>query len=661
MTAREELLSAADEVIDDAVQYADPMVLRGLLYQLTGDDEVAQVEAPAIGAGGAYAAAGGIRMVAREADIALLRAKAAAFLKGYRDAGAGTIDLGPRERLVESFALTAGEPTPPNEWDMWMETSALDPFVRGIAWKEQPPKHKRDQFVVGVIGAGLSGLGAAVHLDRADIPFVVLEKNEEVGGCWWENQYPGARVDSPSRSYTHLFGIDFSYPYNFCPRDENMKYMRWVADHFAVRDRISFRTEVRSLIWNEAEQVWVVTADTPAGSRTWKFNAVISCVGFLSRPNMPSIEGMDTFAGESWHTARWPEGCDMAGKRVAVIGSGASSYQATPELAKVAKHVHLFQRTPSWCFENPMYVTPLPAQSTWLDRNFPYYVNFARFRLSWLYGPQNVGPSSTADPSFSDPHARSAPNKASRDARIAYMTAKLAGRPDLVEKMIPPAPPMSSRPIMIDTEDSIFEALMRDNVTLVSDPIERITAKGLVANGEEIPADIVVYATGFKANDFLWPMDIRGRDNARIEDLWAKDGARAYIGSMLPGFPNFFMAYGPNTNNFGGFQIIDLLEIEIRFALMCIAGLIERDKRSVDVRSDAYWRFNEELDSKQAQMIYMDPRVKNYYRNEHGRSAVNGPIDYRRMWNWLLDPTRPAPEETDAGLRPYFGEDLVVS
>jgi 4-hydroxyacetophenone monooxygenase len=130
---------------------------------------------------------------------------------------------------------------------------------------------------------------------------------------------------------------------------------------------------------------------------------------------------------------------------------------------------------------------------------------------------------------------------------------------------------------------------------------------------------------------------------------------------MLPGFPNFFMAYGPNTNNFGGFQIIDLLEIEIRFALRCIVGLIERGKHAVDVKTDAYWRFNDELDRNEKRMIYMDPRVKNYYRNDHGRSAVNGPVDYRRMWNWLLDPAGPAPNVTDAGLRPYFGEDLVVT
>ncbi len=659
---REELLTATDEVIDDAMLYADPMVLRGLLYQLTGDEGMRAIETPPVGAGSSYSA-GGITMVVDEDDVRMLRAKAAAFLKAYRDAGVGEIGLGPASRLLDSLTLTAGAEIPKAEIPMWMETPAFDPFVRGIDWKgSPPPREKREAFRVGVIGSGLSGLGAAVLLDRAGIPFQVLEKNEDVGGCWYENSYPGARVDSPSRSYTHLFGIDFPYPYNYCPRDENMKYFRWVADHFGVRDRIAFNTEVKKMVWNEAEQVWDVTANTPTGIKSWKFNAVISCVGFLSRPNMPDIPGMESFKGVATHTARWPTDLDVTGKRVAVIGSGASGYQTTPELAKIASHLHLFQRTPSWCYDNEMYVKPLPEQSVWLDRNFPYYVNFAKFRLSWLSGPDNVEYAARIDPNYNgDPHARSAGNKASRDARIAFLEKKLASRPELIEKMIPPAPPMSSRPIQIDTEDSIFDALLRDNVTLVTDPIERITAKGIVSGGEEMPFDVIVYATGFKANDFLWPMEVIGRGGQRVEELWAKDGARSYICSMLPGFPNMFMSYGPNGNNFGGFQVIDLLEIVIRFALRSISGLIEQDRRVVDVTTEAYWRFNAELDKSEARMIYMDPRVKNYYRNDHGRSACNGPVDYRRMWNWLLDPTRPLPEETDAGLKPYFGEDLMVS
>ena len=655
MTVRQELLEASDATIDDAIAHADPMVLRGLVYQLTGDEEILRMELTTQHFANLY-----VSLISKDSDVALLRRKAAAFLKAYRDRGAGDIDLGSPGRLYRSLSLTAGVDLPEEEREMWLEETALDPWARGLEWPTEPTPEQRAGFKVAVIGSGLSGLNAAVMLKRAGIPFVMFEKNPEVGGTWYENNYPGARVDSPSRSYTHLFGVSFPYPYSFCPRDENLKYMRWVADSFGLRDRISFDTEVESVVWDDARSEWALRARGPSGEIALRVNAVISCVGFLSRPRLPEIAGMESFGGVACHTAQWPRDLDVAGKRVAVIGSGASGYQTMPEIAKQAAHTYLFQRTPSWCFENPSYVRPLPEQSTWLDRNFPFLVNFVRFRLSFMYGPDSVKASARRDPAFEDPHTGSAANKRTRDDRIAFIRNKLAGRPDLIAKMIPVAPPMSSRPIVIDTEDSIFEALLRDDVSLVTEPIERITPKGIRAGGTEHELDVIVYATGFKANDFLWPMQIRGRGGVKIEDLWAKDGARAYIGSMLPGFPNFFMAYGPNTNNFGGFQIIDLLEIEIRFALQCIAGLIAQDKHTVEVTDDAYRRFNAELDREESFMLYMDPRVSNYYRNDHGRSAVNCPIDFRRMWRWLRDPTGPVPARTDAGLVPCFGGDLVA-
>lgn len=654
MSDKSELLAASDAVIEDALSHADPMLLRGLLYQLTADEDLAEIAIGTMPVGNFFAS-----VVEKEEDIALIRAKAAGYLKHLRDDGASNVPIGPRDRLPRSLGLAVGGELPSDELPMWLEQTALDPWARGLDWVKQPAADDLDDFTVAVIGTGLSGLNAAVHLKRAGIRFVGFEKNAEVGGTWLENRYPGARVDSPSRTYTHLFGVDFDYPYTYCPQSENLRYMQWVADSFDLREHILFDTEVTSLVWDHQAKMWEIMARTAEGVRNWRVNAIISCVGFLSRPKLPEIEGMETFAGTACHTAQWPAGLDVAGKRVAVIGSGASGYQTTPVIAKTAAHVTLFQRTPSWCFDHPTYVTPLPEQSLWLDRNFPYYVNFARFRLSWVYGPDGFKLTQYVDPAFDDPHARSAVNKRTRDSRVAFVEQKLASRPDLIEKMIPLAPPNSSRPVMVDRNDSILDALLRDNVALVTDPIERIDPAGIIAGGHEHPVDIIVYATGFRANDFLWPLEIRGRDGVRIEDVWAKDGPRAYIGAMIPGFPNFFMSYGPNTNNFGGFQVIDLLEMEIRFALQCIGGLIASGKSSVDVRDDAYWRFNDELDQVEKAMIYMDPRAHNYYQNG-GRSCVNGPIDFRRMWHWLRDPTTPRPE-SDAGLRPYFGEDLVVA
>jgi 4-hydroxyacetophenone monooxygenase len=396
---------------------------------------------------------------------------------------------------------------------------------------------------------------------------------------------------------------------------------------------------------------------------------VITSVGFLARPNMPSIEGMESFAGQAFHTARWPGNLELKGKRVAVIGTGATGYQLIPELAKLAGHTFVFQRTPNWCFDIRGYLDPFPPQVNWLDRNFPYIRNFIRFRVGWLTGPDSVLKTMRIDPEFKDEHARSARNKRAREQQLEFIKRKLANRPDLIDKMTPVAPPYSARPIIVDTDYCIYDALLRDDVTLVTDRIAKIKPNGIeVEAGAEYPVDIIVYATGFKANDFLWPMEIRGRGGKRIEDLWAKDGARAYLGTMLPGFPNFFMIYGPNTNNFGGLQIVDFEEMVTRFALECFGGLITQKKRTIDVSLDAYWRYNDEVDRAEALMIYKDPRAHNYYKNDSGRSAANCPIDVRKIWTWLRNPAggganggQPGdPEAIASPVKPYFGEDLVM-
>lgn len=655
MRAVDEPRGADDETIAIAVAHADPMVLRGVLYLLTGDEDLAALDLKS-----STDADMSVQSVQNSTDIALIRSKAVAYLKAARDGKLVTPEPGSPEHVLHSLSMTAGYDIPEAGSDIWVQQAALNPFARGIEWKKKPEQERIDAFKVVVIGTGLSGLNAAVYLKRAGIPFVVLEKNPEVGGTWYENRYPGARVDTASRGYSHQFAIGYPFPDAYCARDTQLEYFKWVADNFNVRDNIVFNTEVTAMTWDEVAQEWAIVATGPDGQRNWRANAIICCVGFLSRPSLPTIAGMDSFEGTACHTAQWPDELDISGKRVAVIGSGASGYQTLPLIAKQAAHTHFFQRTPSWCFDDPTYIKAIPPELLWLEQHLPYYVNFVRFRLSALRTPDATKQNVQIDPEFDDPHALSAFNKAARDDRVAYIRKQLADRPDLIEKMIPAAPPMASRPIRIDPEENVYTALLRDDVALVSGPIERITPTGIKAGGVDYPFDVIVYATGFKANDFLWPIQIIGRDGASVEALWQRDGPRAYLGAMLPGFPNLWMSYGPNSNNFGGFLVVDLLELVTQFALRCIAGLIEGGYRSVDVAAEAYQRFADELDKDDAKMIYRDPRVSNYYRNEHGRSAVNGPIDIRRMWRWLNDPAGAAPLEPDAGIAPHFGADLLV-
>jgi 4-hydroxyacetophenone monooxygenase len=666
MQSRQELIDATDEIIDDAVKYADPMALRGLIYQLTGDESIANIEVTTTVVGFTET-----QKVAKLSDVALLQSKGAEFLKSYRSQGAGEISIGPAERLNRSLSLANGIDIPPSEFEFWRESLALDPWVRGLVWQEQPSAQDLEKFSVMVVGAGMGGLNAAVQLKHAGIPYVVLEKNTGVGGTWFENRYPGCRVDTMSRAYTHTYGVEFEIPNPYCEQSVNEKYFNWVADHFDIRKDIQFETEVISMIWDEAAKIWEITAVGPAGRRVYRANAVISSVGLLIRPSIPKIDGADEFAGRSFHTARWPANLDLKGKKVAVIGTGCTGYQLVPELVKESSHTYVFQRTPSWCFEVPGYLSPYPPQVNWLDRNFPYYTNFMRFRASRVYAPELVRRVWLIDPDFKDPHARSAINKTMRDQRLKFMREKFANRPDLFAKMLPDAPPMSSRPVRIDPTYSIYDVLLQDDVTLVTDGIKKLEPEGIECqDGSKYPADVIVYATGFKANEFLWPMEIRGRHGKRPEELWEKDGARAYLGTMLPGFPNLFMLYGPNSNPTGGLAVADFEEMVTRFALECIQELIVQKKRTVEPTLDAYWRFNDELDRWEPHMMYMDPRVNTYFKNEHGRSSTNSAIDTRLMWGWLRSPlSRPpggrhpivdATVGHDPGIRPYFGEDLTV-
>jgi 4-hydroxyacetophenone monooxygenase len=628
VSSRPELRAADDATIEDAVGYADPMVLRGLLYQLTGDPELKHMPVKSVQAGFGQAV-----VPDDEADVVMLRRKGAAFLRGYRDAGAGLIGNGPRERLPESLALMLGRPLVDEDLEHHLEEMGLDPAARSLRWREKPDPARLKDFTVTVIGAGMGGLNAALQLRQAGFPVTVIEKNDGVGGTWWENRYPGARVDTPSRSYTHLFGVDFPYPNPYCEWRENVKYFNWVADQFDLRKHIQFETEARSLIWDEAAGEWVIDIVGPGGPRTIRSRAVITAVGFLNRPNIPEIPGMRDFAGPSWHTARWPSDMDLTGKRVAVIGTGCTGYQMIPELALQAAQVTVFQRTPQWLFPVPGYRSPFPPQVNWLDRNLPLHTNFMRARACSLDGLAEVA---EIDPDFDDPHACSALNKRARDASVAFLNHKL-GDPALVAAMTPAHPVWSARAVIVDPEYSVLDALLRDNVTLVTTGIDSIEPRGVVGqDGALHEADVIVYATGFHATEYLYPMSITGRGGRTLEDAWAQDGARAYLGSMIPGFPNLWSIYGPNTN--GALNVASFHEKVALYALQCMETLVLEGRRAMEVQPDAFWRYNRLVDERNGRKAWSDPRANNYYWTSHGRSSVMNPFYSAEMSRFLRKP-----------------------
>ena len=355
----------------------------------------------------------------------------------------------------------------------------------------------------------------------------------------------------------------------------------------------------------------------------------------------------ETFAGASWHTARWPEDVDLKGKRVAVIGTGCTGYQMVPEIALEAAHVTVFQRTAQWLFPVPGYRSPFPPQVNWLDRNLPFHTNFMRARTCSLDRIANVA---EIDPDFKDPYAVNPLSKRAREGCVAFLERKL-GDPALVAAMTPPHPIWSARAVVVDPDYCVLDALLRDNVTLVTAGIERIEPRGIVAmDGTLHEADVIVYATGFHATEYLYPMTITGRGGQTLEDLWAKDGARAYLGCMMPGFPNLWSIYGPNTN--GALPVASFHEKTAQYALQCMETLVLGNGGAMEVRPEAFWRYNRLVDERNLRKVWSDPRAHNYYWTEHGRSATMNPFYTAEMSGFLRKPDL-------ADLLPAWVADLV--
>jgi 4-hydroxyacetophenone monooxygenase len=626
--ARMELSATTDAQIDEALMGADPMTLRGLLYQLTGDERLADIAVV-----DAQVMFGQAAVPASEADADAIRAKAAAYLRDLRDAGTPHVDFGPPERLPRAIELAVGSPRRDEQLAMLIEDLGLDPWARELKWARPPDPERLAGFSVTVIGAGYAGLNAALMLKRAGIPYVHLERHAGVGGTWFANGYPGARVDSPSRAYNHIFGAEFELTSPFCPRAENRAYFDWVADEFDLRDHIRFETSVRSLTWDDADTLWTIEVEGPGGPETLRSNAVITAVGFLSQPKMPDIAGIDDFAGPSWHASRWPEEFAVEGKRIAVVGSGATGYQLVPELALAAGSVVAFQRTPSWVFGFPGYRSPSPPQSLWVDRNMPFYKNFLRVRgVDVLNAWDEI---TDVDPDYADPYATSAFNRLMYDNATAQLEAKLGGTA-LLAKMTPDYPVWVQRPVLADAEYNILDAVRRENVQLVTDPIAAVNATGIATvSGDQFDVDAIVYATGFRANDYLFPMRVTGRD-ATLEQVWQDEGTYAYRTCMVPGFPNLWMLHGPNT--VGGLVTGQWVEVVTRYALRCVERLIADGLGSIEVSAGACAADKDEADARHARKTWSDPRGSSYYQGPDGRpSAVLSPYGPQAVGRMFRD------------------------
>jgi 4-hydroxyacetophenone monooxygenase len=556
-----------------------------------------------------------------------------------------------RQIIVDALAaLPSGHrPTRPDEQSL----QAIIDFVSGVAVSERyvpllveelafdgdarAPRWHVDQFApdrpwhVVIIGAGMSGIAAAHRCAQAGVAYTVVEKNSDVGGTWLENSYPGCRVDIQNHMYSYSFAQRADWPFYFSPRNVLRDYFRTCAEHFGVIQNVRFDHEVIECRWNDTTCEWSLDIRDRTGTvTTITANAVISAVGQLNRPHLPAIAGRDSFQGDTFHSAQWDHDVDLIGKRVAVIGTGASSCQFVPIVAEQAAQLTVFQRTAPWLIPAERYHQPVAEGFQQLLATVPFYAEWYRFWMFWR-GAEGMLPAATVDPDYPPTErAVSATNEMFRELLVAWTAALTAGDDRLRDQLTPTYPPLAKRFVVDD--GSWVAALRRSNVTLISDTIERIDHGGIRTADDALhEVDVIIYATGFQASRFLTPMRVVGRDGVDLHDHWSGD-ARAYLGIVAPGFPNFWMLYGPNTNIVVNGSIIYFSECEVHYVLEMMRTLLECGHGALDCRTDVHDAYNERIDAANRLRTWGFSTVSAWYKNEHGRSAQNWPFSVLEYW-----------------------------
>jgi cation diffusion facilitator CzcD-associated flavoprotein CzcO len=470
---------------------------------------------------------------------------------------------------------------------------------------------------VAIVGAGFGGLCLAIQLVRAGRRnFTIFERGHDVGGTWRENTYPGAACDIPSHLYSFSFEPNPGWARAFAGQAEILDYLRRCVRKYGLRPHIRFGTEVRGARFDEERSRWVLDLGDAGAFEATVF---VSACGQLNQPVIPNIAGRERFAGPAFHSARWRHDFVPAGKRIAVIGTGASAVQIVPELARDAATLVLFQRSAP-------YVIPKP------DRAY-------RAAEKWLFGAlplvQRLNRTLKYVAHESRVIAFSYVKKAMWLARKSFEKHLAAQVPDPhLRRKLTPDYAMGCKRIMISND--YYPALGQPNVEVVTEPIERITDGGIVtADGRERPFDAIVYATGFATSAFLAPMRVVGGHGIALRDAW-RGGAEAYLGVTVSGFPNFFILYGPNTN-LGHNSIVYMLECQVRYVMDALATLERKGLTRLEVRPAVQARFNERLRRRLAGSVWADG-CSSWYIDGAGKNANNWPdftFAYRRRTNKL--------------------------
>lgn len=618
-----------EKFIREALAEASPNALRLALYQCTGDVrlEKMQVTKKEIRYGWLY------DYVLSEESQEEVRGQALQYLiQGPREVPSNPT----KEAAFHLMDIFADEPMknmPPDffDYEEGYEELSIEEYPRDVQWTNGPPPRERiNQWKILIVGAGISGIAAGVLLKRLGIPFDIIERQDGVGGTWLLNTYPEARVDTLSFLFQYKFEKNYKWTEYFASRSETQKYLNYVATKYGVSDHCKFNREVVAAQWDEHDAKWAVKIRGKDGKvDSLRYNAIISASGLFSTPNIPDIPGIEEFGGHVFHTAQWDHNVSYHGKKVAVIGTGSSGTQVSTGLAPHVKNLTIYQRTPNWIVKIDGYRNAVNEHVRWLCDHMPFYWNW--FCYSAYFRSLHIAELQYHDEEWkANGGLINRRNDGLRRALTEFIHDKFEDRPNLIPKVMPRHAPLVRRLVV---DNGFYDILKRDNVEIISGSIKRFTKKGICSDdGQEREFDIVVLAGGFKVSQYLWPVQYVGREGMTLEKAWEKDGARSYLGEVMPYYPNLFTSYGPNHQPRGG-SLYSSGEMWARYAVSAIAGMIERDVKSMEVKTDVYDKYQDKLDQANKRIIW-EMGDSGYYVNKHGRQCVNMPwttAEYHRL------------------------------
>lgn len=478
---------------------------------------------------------------------------------------------------------------------------------------QHPGPGQRARHDVIIIGAGMSGLCMGIQLLRRGIEnFLILEKSDDVGGTWLDNSYPGAGCDVPSVLYSYSFAPNPEWSQTFSEQDEIQAYFRRCAERFGVLPRVRLGTAVSTAEWQRDQGSWELTLENGQQLRA---RCVVSALGQLNRPHVPAFPGQQKFHGESFHSARWNHSVDLAGKRVAVIGSAASALQLIPRIADQVAQLYVYQRSANYVIRRGN-----RAYRGWEKRLFRRIPPLQRVRRLFVFlcGELLLYPVLRSDARWLL-RLWEKQVKSYRDAEIED--------PELRARLTPDYRIGCKRILL---SDDYYAAFRRANVELVTSPISAIACDGVQSeDNKERPVDVLIYATGFETSAMHSAVEYRGEGGVTLQRAWT-DGAQAYRGICTHGFPNFFMLYGPNTN-LSSNSIIFMVERQVGYIVDCIDKLLAHDLRSLDINARVERAYNDELQARLGQTVWVGD-CESWYKNAAGRVVNNWPLSAMAYW-----------------------------